>query len=122
MPEYYILDGYELCYLPGPGGFSGYNPRRRAVQTQTISNNYTVNFGAPAEDTILTLTAPYCSREEFLSLQARYQAEDADGCPKRYGFEVSGGSYEVELIDLNGNPYRGLYQDITLTMRVLSAG
>ena len=121
MTDTYILDGYELVYLPGPGGYSGYHPKRRETQAQTISDNYSLAFGLVSEDTILTLAAPYCSRTEFLSLQARYQVEDGDGLPRRYSFEVSGDCFEVEIIDLNGNPYRGLYQDISLAMRVLSA-
>jgi hypothetical protein len=120
MSDYYLLDGYELFYLPGPGGYSGYNPKRRQTQEATLSANYTVHWGLVEEDQILTIGAPYCSREEFLSLQARYQAEE-EGNPKRYTFKEPHGCYEVELLDLRGNPYRGLYQNVELEMRVLSA-
>jgi len=120
MSENYTLDGYTLIYLPGPGGYSGYNPKRRLTEVQTISSNVTLNWGTVVEDQIITLTAPYCSRAEFLSLQGRYQTNDVNGAPSQFHFTDSYYHFDVELLDLNGNPYRGIYQNPELTMKILS--
>lgn len=118
----FTLDGYTFLYLPGPGGYSGYHPRRRRSEVRTLSSAVGLDWGIVEEDAVLTLEAPFTSQGEFLSVQERYQAEDAGGLPHRYTFEDPDRDYEVEIVSLEGRPYRGLYRDMRIGLKVLSAG
>jgi hypothetical protein len=118
--DYYHLDGYDLFYLPGPGGYSGYNPKRRRTEVETLSAKIALHWGIFEEDQVITITAPYASREEFLSLRDRYLALDSQGNPRRYYFEDQDYTYEVEILEVEGEPYRGLYDGVQVDLKVLS--
>ena len=119
----YILDGYEFEFLPAPGGYSGWNPQRVRADVQTLSSVVSMDWGIVEEDVQLVLESPWVRREEWLSIQARAQAEDAYGVPKRYTFEDPDRDYEVEIVTLEGHPYhQHLNAGVRLVLRVLSVG
>jgi len=119
----YIIDGYTLLHLPAPGGYSGYNPQRDRTEEKTLSGTVAFDWGIVEEDVQLVLESPWVRREEWLSIQARAQAEDAYGVPCRYTFEDPDRDYEVEIVTLEGKPYhQHLNAGVRLVLRVLSVG
>jgi len=119
---FYELDGYRMQYIPAIGGYSGYNPKRRRSDVASLSGNASLDWGTVIEETFLTLTAPMCSRAEYLSLQERYEDEDEYGNPKPYRFHAPDGDFTVEFVDLNGTVLHEYVSNVSLALKVLSEG
>ncbi len=126
----YKLGNHTFELLPGPGGYSGYQPKWRRTDEPTLSDNIGVVWGLIPQDSIIELAGPSCRKAEYLSLRGMYEAAGADGLPLRYTFDDGSRTFEVEMIACEGQPYRhglkgnaqGLYTNVRVALKVLSVG
>lgn len=115
MPQQ--LDGYTYALDPRAGGDTGVRPALRRVDIPTIGGNTSLYWDPVWPDTLVRQEWEQMDAAQYMTLQAKYLA---DGGGRRYAWLPGDGhTYEVEIIALEGRPYKGqTYIRVAMTLKI----